>query len=76
MTHQKRFQAIQKNIEVERIKVMALFVDLDERMLQLSPGRLAGSDGIELAGMMDALLQTEQSLRRAIEYMENVRKAE
>lgn len=74
MTHQKRFQAIQKNIEVERIKVMALFVDLDERMLQLSPGRLAGSDGIELAGMMDALLQTEQSLRRAIEYMENVKK--
>ena len=74
MTHRKRFQAIQKNIEVERISVMALFADLDEQMLQLSPGRLAGSDGIELAGMMDALLQAEQSLRRAVEYMENVKK--
>ena len=75
MSIEKKFLQIKDSIEVEHMKAILLLSDLDEQMLRLSPGQLVGKKGIEFAAMMDALLQTEQSLRRVLERMENVGKA-
>ena len=72
----KKLERIRDGVKKQRIAVNELLLECEEKMESLSMEQLIGEEGIELAALMDVLFLTERALRRAIEYMENVKKAE
>ncbi len=70
MSNEKKFAEIKDNVEETRQRALQLYVDMNAKLDTFTPGKLCGKQALDMACKMEALLQADGFLLKALQALE------